>query len=196
MRDMAGFTLVEMLVTMVITMTVFALIPPILSTVTSSTTSSEGVTAGSAQARIAMENIVVQVGSASEICLPTTLTTTGPTVSSGFAGRVLSLAFGKSQWDQWMVTSGHVLEEQEWPPSWTIADPVPPWVPVAKPVVNSSVAPFVLPTPSAGSPQSLSITLYVTESQCHQSEQTLFKSTVAALNTPYTTTSTCASTED
>ncbi len=181
---------------MVITLIVIALIPPVLSTVTNSTSASEGITAGSAQARIALENIVVQVGSASEICLPTTLTTTGPTVTSGFAVRVLSLAFNKSQWDQWMLTSSHVLEEQEWPTTWTTGNPVPPWVPVAQPVVNSSVPPFALPTLSAGSPQSLSITLYVTETQRHSSEKILIKSTVAALNTPYTATSTCATTED
>jgi len=195
-RDSAGVTLVELLVTMVITMIVIALMPPILNAVTSSTTTSEGITAGSAQARLAVENIALQVGSASEICLPTTLTMTGPTVTSGFAVRVLSLAFNKSEWDQWMVTSSHVLEEQQWPTTWTTSNPVPPWVPVAQPVVNSSVAPFSLPALSAGSPQSLAIALYVTETKGHMSQQVLIKSTVAALDTPYTASSTCATTED
>jgi Tfp pilus assembly protein PilV len=195
--DCAGFTLVEMLVSMVITMVVFALLPPMLATVMGSTSASRGVAAGTSQARIAVESMVVQVGSASQICLPTTLTLTGPTVASGFAVRVLSLAFGKSQWDQWMVTSTHLLEEQEWPTTWTTASPVPPWVIVAQPVVNASSAPpFGLPTLVAGSPQSLSIVFYVTEKQGHESEQVLIKSTVAALNTPYLTTSTCATTED
>jgi len=195
--DSAGFTLVEMLVTMVIVLIVVALIPPIFETVSRSTTTSEGISAGSAQARIAVQNIAVEVGSASEICLPTTLTLTGPTVTSGFAVRVLSLAFNKSEWVQWWLnTSTHVLEEQQWPTTWTTSQAVPPWVPVAQPVVNSTVPPFSLPSLTAGSPQSLAIALYVAEAQGRTSQQVLIKSTVAALNTPYTTTSTCTTTED
>ena len=186
-----------MLVSLVITLVIVATIPPILQTVQGSTTASAGISAGSAQAGLAVENIAVQVGSASQICLPTSLTLTGPTVAPGFAVRVLSLAFNKSEWVQWMVdTSTHVLEQQEWPTTWTAGNPVPSWVVVAHPVVNSVIPPFSLPSSTSGAPRSLAIALYVTEAQRHTSQPVVVKSSVAALNTPYAASSTCATSED
>jgi len=199
--DDSGFTLVEMLVTMVITLVVLALVPPILETAYKSTSDSQSISAGSGEARLAVQNLAAQVGSAIQICLPTTLTTTGPTVTSGFAVRVESLAFGRTQWDQWYLnTSTNQLEEQQFSTTWTSSNPVPPWVPVAQPVVNSSSnPPFSLPSTSTGSPENLAVTLYVTGGSKHTTQTVVITSTIAALSTPYAPSSPsqpCASTED
>ena len=111
---------------MVILLIVVALIPPILLAVSSSTSDSNSISAGTAQARLAVENLSAQVASSSEVCLPTTLPN-GSSVQAGFSLLVLSDAFGKSQWDQWMVTqpAGYtkpVLEEQRWPAPVTTTD--------------------------------------------------------------------------
>ncbi len=124
-RDAAGFTLVEMLVTMVITLIVVALIPPILEAVSNSTSNADSITAGTGQARLAIESMEAQVESASQLCLPDTLSN-GTSVTPGFSLLALSLAYGKSEWDQWTVTrpSGYaypVLEEQQWPAPATTA---------------------------------------------------------------------------
>ena len=114
-----------MLVTMVITLIVVALIPPILEAVSNSTSNADSITAGTGQARLAIESMEAQVESASQLCLPDTLSN-GTSVTPGFSLLALSLAYGKSEWDQWTVTrpSGYaypVLEEQQWPAPATTA---------------------------------------------------------------------------
>jgi len=117
-RDSGGFTLVELLVTMLITLIVLALIPPILQTVLYSNTASQGISGGTAQARLAVQSMASQVKSADQICLATTLPD-GTAVSPGSSVLVHSLAYGKRTWVQWTVarpspTSPYVLEEQRW----------------------------------------------------------------------------------
>jgi type II secretory pathway pseudopilin PulG len=199
-RNDAGISLVEVLVTMVITLIVVALLPPILETVSGSTSTSEAISSATAHARLATDNLVSQVGSAVQICLPTTLTSTGPTVAAGFAVRVESLAFGTTEWDQWMLnTTTHQLEEQRWLATWTTASPVPSWVVIAEPVVNTTVVPFSLPTTATGSPQILGVVLSMTGGQKHTLQTVLVQTTIAALDTPYAPgqpTQPCATTED
>jgi hypothetical protein len=126
------------------------------------------------------------VESASQICLATQLTTVGPSVTSGFAVRVLSSAFGVSLWVQWWLnTSTHALEKQEWPVTWTTGNAVPQWTTVAKGIVNSTTVPFSLPSVATGSPQTLVVDLQAHQSVANKSQAAELKSSISALDTPY-----------
>jgi len=184
-----GFTIVELLISLLLTGLLLTLVPPLLSTVLSSTSTDEGIAAGAGQARIAIENINLEVGSASEICLPTSLTVTGPVVSSGFAVRVLTYAFGTGgeQWVQWYLdTTTGTLQEQRWQQDWLPTDPPSPWETVATGVTTAgSSPPFSLPTAVQGSPQSLAVELSVSESRGRETVSVPIHFTVAGLDTPY-----------
>ena len=198
--------------TLALTVIILSIIPPLFLTTSRATTTSRGIAKGIGQARIALGNLEAEVGSASEICLPTTLTTNtaDPTVAPGFAVRVLSDAFGTEQWVQWAVftpagQSAPVLEEQEWPTSWVTGDAEPSFVPVALPIVNtSSQAPFALSTAGTGSPQTLSVDLYVgTAIRGIPNQPVQVAAGIAALDTPYgpqnpplSPPQPCATTED
>lgn len=199
-RPDAGFTLIELVVTLAVTALVLSIIPSVLMATTRSTTTSQGIAAGTAQARIAMGNLGAEVGSANLICLPTTLTTNpaDPTVAPGFAVRVLSHAYGQDHWVQWAVY-GQTLYEQRWPTTWATGAAEPPFVPVALPIVNSTVAPFSLSAAATGSPQVLSIDLLIgATTRGIASQPVEIKSAIAALDTPYAPNPTpqpCATTE-
>jgi prepilin-type N-terminal cleavage/methylation domain-containing protein len=199
-RHSTGFTLVELVVTMMLTSIVLAAIIPTLEAVSGSITTSRQVLTGEAQARLAIENLETQVSSASEICLPTQLTAAGFTLrileilSTTTSGGTLTTTY---RWDQWMVPTGAaVLEEEDsatqtttsstgisWPKN---GDGSAAWVPVSHYVVNSSTAPFSLPSTSKGSPQALSVYLQVSDGTGAGTQIAVMQSTIAALDTPYT----------
>lgn len=194
-RGERGFSLVELMVAIGVTLVLLAIVPRALTAITDANAYSQGTSAAAFQARNAVQQLTYRVQSAKQICLPTQLTTAGPTVAAGFAVRVETLAFGKDQWDQWIVDTGtHQLEEQDWSPTWVSGNAVPAWNTVATMVVNSATAPFSLPTVATGSPQTLSVDLQVTETFGHTTQTAELKTTLPAFNTPYTSspTVTCA----
>jgi prepilin-type N-terminal cleavage/methylation domain-containing protein len=186
-RGDRGFTLIEIVVAIGVTLTLLALVPVVIQAVSDAAAFSQGTSAGGAQSINAIEQLESRVESASQICLPTSMTTVGPNVSAGFGLRVQTIAFGKSLWDQWIVnTSSDTLQEQDWSTTWVSGDAVPAWTTVATNVINSSTVPFSLPTVSSGSPQTLSMDLQVTETYAHKSQAVEFKAVIAAFSTPYT----------
>lgn len=194
-----GFSAVELVVAMFLALIVCALSVPILVAVSQSTSASESSAQGSSHAGLAIEDLTIQVGSASEVCLPTAMTPSGPTVTSGFAVRVLTQAFGTPHWTQWMVNpSTGMLQEQQWLPSWHAGQAVPPWTTVAGPVLNSG-PPFSLPTPVQGLPAMVAVSLTVADSGSGSSSGSFqSQTTIASLETPYAPASPpqpCSSTE-
>jgi len=181
-----GFTLIELAMAMTVTLILLLMVPVAIKAVTDSSAYSQGTAAGSAQVRTALEDLQSRVESASQICLPTQMTTAGPTVTSGFAVRVLSGAFGTTQWDQWMLnTTTHVLSEQTWPTNWVVGNAVPQWNPIASKIVNSSTVPFSLPTVTTGSPQELTFNLQAMETYSNTSQSVALKGSISAFDTPY-----------
>jgi len=184
--DDAGFTLIELMVAITITLVLLALVPTVMESVSHGAAYSQGVAAGASQALTLVQELESRVESASQICLPTQLTTAGPTVSAGFAVRVLTSAFGQPSWDQWMLNaSTHVLQEQQWSTTWVTGNAVPPWITIGTSIVNSSTVPFALPTVVTGSPQTLTVDLQTKETEGTQSQSIEFKSSVTAFDTPY-----------
>jgi prepilin-type N-terminal cleavage/methylation domain-containing protein len=198
-RHSPGFTLVELIVTMMLLSIVMAAVIPTLVAVTGSITTSGQVLTGEAQARLAIQNLEIQVASASEICLPTQFTTAGFTLrilqvlSTTTSGGSLTTTY---RWDQWMVATGtSVLEEEDsanqsttsstgisWPKN---SNGSAAWVPVSHYMVNSSTPPFSLLSTSKGSPQALSVDLQVSDGTGHGAQVVTMQSTIAALDTPY-----------
>ncbi len=194
---------------MAVTLVIVALIPPLLETVTNSASTSEGISAGTGQANIAIENLTAQVVSADQICLPTQLTASGFTVR---ILQILSTSYTSAgapvttyRWDQWRLnSSNNKLEEEESATQpntsasgivWPRSNGSPQWVTVVQPIVNSSsippIPPFSLNNLFPGSPQSLAIDLQVQEAhgQKQQNKQLVeLKSSVAALDTSYGST--------
>lgn len=186
-RDAEGFTLIELAIALLITMMLLTIVPSVIAAVSDANSYATGTTAGSVQARTAIQDLQYRVQSATQICLPTQLTTVGPTVGAGFAVRVQTQAFGKALWDQWMLnTTTHQLQEQEWSTTWTTGNAVPSWNTVATAIVNSSTAPFALPTVATGSPQTLSVDFQVSESYGNKTQIAELKTSIAAFSTPYT----------
>jgi prepilin-type N-terminal cleavage/methylation domain-containing protein len=181
-----GFTLIELMVAITITLVLLAMVPSVMEAVTHGADYAQGTSAAAAQALTLVQELESRVESASQICLPTQLTTVGPTVTSGFAVRVLTTAFGKSYWDQWMLNSStHVLQVQQWPTTWVTGNAVPSWNTIGKSIANSSTVPFALPTVATGSPQTLTVDLQTTETEGNTSQKVEFKSSVTAFDTPY-----------
>ena len=185
----AGTTLVEFAVAMAVTLLLLALVPAGIQTVSDSTSYARGTSLGASRALAVVQRLQDQVTSASQICLPTVLTTTGPTVAAGFGLRVMTLSHGRERWVQWYLDTAHqTVFEQVWPATWTAQDPVPGWVRVGETVVNdASAPPFALPAFAVGSPQTLDVHVVVDVHDGHRSEPVRLKTTMAALNTPYAT---------
>lgn len=190
LRADAGFSLVEILVTLLVTGVVMLLVLPfVIATTTSSDTASSLASATSA-ARVALQDIEVAVGSASQICLPTTgsggsvgtPSLTCPTGGAGGAVRVLTDAFDTEKWVQWQV-SGSTLEEQSWPDTSPVA--AGPWETVATSV--TSATPFSC-TVTSGSPVRLGVDLSIGGTAGNGSGVSV-SSTVTALDT--STTASC-----
>lgn len=199
----SGFTLIEVLIAMAISALVLALVAPLASVVTGTTTRSQAVTDSASSAALGLESVGLAVGSASEICLPTTLQpgSSAPIAASGFAVRVLTTAFSSSDtgtWEQWWLnTATNELERQSWSPAWASTDAVPPWVVVASGVVNSpSDPPFSLSSAGSGSIDVLGVSLVVSSGEASTAETTTIDSSFAALDTAYASgPGSCASTD-
>jgi prepilin-type N-terminal cleavage/methylation domain-containing protein len=195
-RD-AGLTLVELLVTMALMAIVVALLPSLISTVFSSTSATRAIDANSAAARTALQGIELEVGSASELCLPTSLTATGPDVASGSAVRVLTDAFGTEHYEQWWLAGNGVLESQTWPATWVSGDAPGPVVAVASGIsVPAGSSAFTVEPGSSGSPSALVIDFVVSSSSGQAHDSATVNGTVAALDTPYAPTNTCETSGD
>jgi prepilin-type N-terminal cleavage/methylation domain-containing protein len=191
----SGFTMIELAVALTLTLILLSAVPVIITALSDASRYSQGISSGGTQARTAIQQLESRVQSASQVCLPTQMTTAGPTVGSGFGLRVLTLAFGESFWDQWMVnTTTDQLLEQNWPATWTAGNAVPAWTAVATNVVNSTTAPFSLPTVTTGSPQTASVDLQVDQFAGNHSQPVEVQASIAALNTPYSSSPsvTCA----
>ena len=185
-HDEDGFSLIELIVAMGIALLLLTIVPIVIQSVSDANSYSQGVTAGSTGLANAVQELEPRVQSASQICLPTQLTTAGPSVTSGYGMRVLSEAFGQTTWDQWWLnTSTHVLSVQQWPSNWVAGNSVPQWLPIAQSVVNSSTPPFSLPTVPTGSPQTLSLDLQAHGGYGNRLQTVEFKSSIAAFDTPY-----------
>ena len=159
-----GFSLIELMVAMGVALLLLAIVPRVIQSVADANSYAQGVTAGSAALANVVQELEPRVESASQICLPTQLTTAGPTITSGYGFRVLSEAFGQTLWDQWWLnTTTGVLAVQVWPTNWVVGNAVPAWNPIATSIINTSTAPFSLPTVPTGSPRSSRLTCRVTE---------------------------------
>lgn len=184
--DNDGFTLIELAMAMTVTLILLLMVPIAIQAVNDASAYSQGTAAGAVQARTAVENLESRLESASQVCLPTQMTTAGPTVTSGFAVRVLSGAFGTTQWIQWMLnTSTHVLQEQTWPTNWVVGNTVPPWIPISSTITNSATVPFALPAVATGSPQKLTVDLQTTEKFGNKTQAVELKTSISTFDTPY-----------
>ncbi len=183
----AGTTLVELSLAMTIMLLLVALVPFGISAVSRATAYARGTSQGAAVAMSVAQRLRDDVASASQVCLPTQLTTTGPTVPSGFAVRVRTESLGKDRWTQWYVdTATGTFYEQDRPAGWTAGNPSPGWVAAARSVVNTSAQPpFSLPTVAAGSPQTVAVDVRVDVREGQRSEPVRLQTTIAAFNTPY-----------
>jgi prepilin-type N-terminal cleavage/methylation domain-containing protein len=180
--DQSGFSLVELCVAMALTALVMSVVPSVLETVTTASTTSEGTSIGSEQADLAIQNLDRQVASASQVCLPTEVTTS-QTVTSGWALRIYQVEpSGVSQWEQWVVDpSAGIMKEETFTPGGAGDG----WVTVAHTIYNTTIAPFQEPTAAAGSPQEVLIDLQVSEQPGRYPQTLEIKSAVSAFSTPY-----------
>ncbi|MHB1509134.1 MAG: type II secretion system protein [Acidimicrobiales bacterium] len=200
-RSDRGVTLIELIATMALTLIVLALVSPALATVMSASSSVRATSKSVAQARLAVEDLTTEVGSAAQICLPTQMTDTGPTVLSGFALRAETLAFGGDEWIQfWIDPVSGDLVEQQWPTTWATGDPVAPPTVIATGVVNTSQSPpFALLPSATGSPGAVEVSLAIATAHVPASPEVSITSQVAALDTPYAPSlpaQPCATTKD
>jgi len=203
-RGDRGTTLVELLVTLLVTAIALSIVLPFVTAAETASTTTNGVTSATAAARLALQSIEVEVGSASQICLPTPAAVAAPGDSCtgggmGAAVRVDSCAFGTSKWVQWQVLGG-VLEEQTWTPV-TVGQVSPSsWNPVATSIVSPT--PFSLtttvpptsttsttsttsPTGAQVSPTVLDVSLAVSSGHGAGSVVVPVSSSIAALDTQY-----------
>jgi hypothetical protein len=146
-----GVTLVELMVTILLTTILLGVVIAPLIIVTHVTGSTVSTSQATASARAAFQDMSAGVTSASQICLPTQLTST-QTATVGDAVRVKTNVFGTVKWEQWWVNpSTNQLLAQ----SWTTAVPSPTsWRTVANNVSSVSPPPTPPPTPFAISPTS------------------------------------------
>lgn len=181
-RDDRGFSLVELCVAMVITAAVMALVPSLFTGVTTASDTAQGTSIGSEQADLAIQNLDRQVASASQVCLPTDVTTS-ETVTAGWALRVYQEEpSGVSQWEQWVVdpTAGIMKEE-----TFSASGGGNGWQTVAHTIYNTTVAPFQEPSSASGSPKEVLIDLQVSEKPGRLTQTLDIKSAVSAFSTPY-----------
>ena len=148
-RD-GGYTLMELMVAMLLTSILLAVtIAPLIS-VTDVTSSTESASQATASARATFQDMTAGVTSASEICLPTQVTST-QTAIPGNAVRVKTHVFGSDEWEQWWVDpSTNRLLAQSWP---TTGIPSPTaWRTVANNVapVSPPPTPFTISPTSGG----------------------------------------------
>ena len=147
-----GVTLVELMVAMLLTTILLGVVIAPLVVLTNVTGSTVSDSQATASARAAVQDMTAGVTSASQICLPTQLTST-QTASPGTAVRIKTNVFGTVKWEQWWLNpSTNQLLAQIWtskppsPSSWrTVASNVTPAIAPPTP----PPAPFSI-TPNAG----------------------------------------------
>lgn len=200
-RDDRGVTLIEVVATAGLILVVLALVAPALTTVMAAASSVRATSSTVGKARLAVEDLAAVVSSAAQVCLPTEMTATGPTVPSGFGLRAETLASGGDKWVQFFLdpVSGDLVEQQ-WPTTWVSGDPVPPLLVVATGVAASPQSPpFSLLPSTAGSPVAVEVSLVVGAKSGRSSQEVPIASTIAALDTPYAPSppaQPCATTKD
>jgi|GEM_PF-2284324 len=206
--DDDGLTLVELLVAALVTLLVLAAVPAIFQTVSATSASSTNISDGAAQARLAVESLAAQVGSAAEICLPTQVTSAGFTVrigqitSTSGAGGALTTT---GRWDQWRVTSSGRLQEETSATETEASYGFPTsnlswngWFTVASGLANgASSPPFTWSdgtdntfpsSPTVGQPEALTINFLVKVTERGSSETVQVRTAVSALDALGTTT--------
>ena len=200
-RDDRGVTLIEVVATAGLILVVLALVAPALTTVMAAASSVRATSSAVGKARLAIEDLAALVSSAAQVCLPTEMTATGPTVPSGFGLRAETLASGGDKWVQfWIDPVSGDLVEQQWPTTWISGDPVPPLLVVATGVAASAQSPsFSLLPSAAGSPVAVEVSLGLRAVNGRSSQEVPIASTIAALDTPYAPSPAphpCATTKD
>ena len=149
----SGVTLIELTVTMLLTTILLGVLIAPLITLTHVTGSTAATSQATASARTAVQDMSAAVTSASQICLPTQLTST-QTATLGSAVRVKTNVFGavNGKWEQWWVKP---LTHQLLAQSWTTTAPSPTsWRTVANNVSSVSAPRSPPPTPFTISPTS------------------------------------------
>lgn len=189
-RDDGGFSLIELLVGLALTALMMSVVPSLFDTVTTASTTAQGTSIGSEQADLAIQNLDRQVASASQVCIPSQVTSSESATTETYDGNPAGWALrvyqvepsGVSQWEQWVVdpTAGVMREE-----TFTPGGAGNGWETVAHTLYNTTIPPFQEPPAAAGSPQEILIDLQVSE-QPGRLRQTLeMKSAVSAFSTPY-----------
>jgi len=147
----SGVTLIELTVTMLLTTILLGVLIAPLITLTHVTGNTASNSQATSSARAVLQDMSAAVTSASQICLPTQLTST-QTATLGSAVRVKTNVFGAVKWEQWWVNpSTNQLLAQ----SWTTTAPSPTsWRTVANNVSSVSAPPSPPPTPFTIAPTS------------------------------------------
>ena len=141
----SGVTLIELTVTMLLTTILLGVLIAPLITLTHVTGNTASNSQATSSARAVLQDMSAAVTSASQICLPTQLTST-QTATLGSAVRVKTNVFGAVKWEQWWVNPS---TKQLLAQSWTTTAPSPTsWRTVANNVSSVSAPPSPPPTPS------------------------------------------------
>ncbi len=141
-RGDGGWSLVELMASMAVTAMGLTLIVPVLLTVFNVTNNANSTSNGNAQARVALQQLSADVGSANanNVCFSSSATVVAPFCSSALTSgntlRALSNVNGSCQWMQWTV-SNNELTQQVWPTTWTSASGQPAATPIMGPIVTS-----------------------------------------------------------
>lgn len=137
-----GLTLVELLVTMLLSAILLGIVATPFLTVTTVSRSAVSSSQAAASARAAFADMSASIASASEICLPTQLTST-QTTALGNAVRVKTDVYGTSAWEQWWLdpSTGQLLAQR-----WVGSTPPSSWRTVASQVspTSSATPPFTI----------------------------------------------------
>lgn len=203
-----GYSLVELAVVMVVAAIVMALFVPFVASVSRASQTTVAYEQATAAGRVALQDLAVQLGSASQVCL---LDTTGaaptaatlgescpsPTTTDGL--EIHTTAFGTSHWVQWWYEApgpggNGLLEQQSW------ADGQSPTTAAATVVAGSSptngltscsISPgtnglFALAPATSTTRTAATISLSITCTASHQTATVSMQTTVSALNTSTT----------
>jgi len=126
---------------------VLALVFPVVSTVTLITSQTSSSSNANAEARNALEQLTVDIGStnANNICFPSSsqlaVSTTCPNGGTTYGNtlRALSDVYGTCRWLQWTVDpTTSTLTQTTWPTTWTTGSATPVPVGLAGPLANVS----------------------------------------------------------
>lgn len=202
-----GYTLVELVVVMVVAAIVMAMVFPFVASVSRASQTTVAYREATTEGQLALEDLAVQLGSASEVCL---LDTSGspptpavlsscPATTSPDALEIHTTAFGAAHWIQWWYEapgpSGNgLLEQQSWADGQlpeTATATVLAGTSASNGLTSCSVKPgpdgmFAVTPASRSSRASAAISLVVGCTASGQSATVSMQSTVSALNTSIT----------